>query len=150
MYESGRIPGEGTMTLQLLVNIDVDDLARAEAFYREAFGLVVSRRFGDGGVEMMGASSPVYLLCKEAGSIAGAVFEQTRDYRRHWTPVHLDFVVDDLAAALARAERAGAVREGDVRTARWGRIATLADPFGNGFCLIEFLNRGYEEIATRE
>jgi lactoylglutathione lyase len=72
----------------------------------------------------------------------------TRDYARHWTPVHTDFVVADLSAAIARAEAAGAVREGSVRTARWGRIATLADPFGNGFCLIEFLNRGYDEIAS--
>ena len=136
------------MTLTLLVNIDVDDLARAEAFYRDAFGLTASRRFGDGGVEMLGASSPVYLLRKEAGSAASEAVGVKRDYARHWTPVHLDFVVDDLAAAIARAEAAGAVREGEVRTARWGRIATLADPFGNGFRLIEFLNRGYDEIAT--
>jgi len=138
------------MTLALLVNIDVDDLGRAEAFYRDAFGLSAARRFGDGGVEMVGASSPVYLLRKAAGSAAGEAVPQTRDYGRHWTPVHLDFVVDDVEGALLRAEAAGAVREGDVRTARWGRIATLADPFGNGFCLIEFLNRGYDEIATRE
>ena len=138
------------MTLALLVNIDVDDLGRAEAFYRDAFGLSAARRFGDGGVEMVGASSPVYLLRKAAGSAAGEAMPQTRDYGRHWTPVHLDFVVDDVEGALLRAEAAGAVREGDVRTARWGRIATLADPFGNGFCLIEFLNRGYDEIATRE
>ena len=138
------------MKLSLLVNIDVDDLARAEAFYREAFGLKASRRFGDGGVEMLGASSPVYLLRKEAGSAAADSVPQARDYGRHWTPVHLDFVVSDLAEAVARAEAAGAVREGEVRTARWGRIATLADPFGNGFCLIEFLNRGYDEIATRD
>ena len=137
------------MTLALLVNIDVDDLGRAEAFYRDAFGLSAARRFGDGGVEMVGASSPVYLLRKAAGSAAGEAVPQTRDYGRHWTPVHLDFVVDDVEGALLRAEAAGAVREGDVRTARWGRIATLADPFGNGFCLIEFLNRGYDEIATR-
>jgi len=137
------------MTLALLVNIDVDDLGRAETFYRDAFGLSAARRFGDGGVEMVGASSPVYLLRKEAGSAAGEAVPQTRDYGRHWTPVHLDFVVDDLEAAVSRAQAAGAVREGDVRTARWGRIATLADPFGNGFCLIEFLNRGYDEIATR-
>jgi hypothetical protein len=26
----------------------------------------------------------------------------------------------------------------------------VADTFGNGFCLIEFSNRGYDEIATRE
>jgi lactoylglutathione lyase len=138
------------MTLLLLVNIDVDDLSRAEAFYRDALGLTAARRFGDGVVEMLGASSPVYLLRNAAGTAAGDVTSATRDYARHWTPVHLDFVVADLAAAIARAEAAGAIREGDLRTARWGRIATLADPFGNGFCLIEFLNRGYDEIATRE
>jgi predicted enzyme related to lactoylglutathione lyase len=138
------------MTLPLLVNIDVDDLSRAEAFWCGALGLTAGRRFGDGGIELLGASSPIYLLRKEAGSAAGDATMQTRDYRRHWTPVHLDFVVTDLAGAIARAEAAGAVREGEVRTERWGRIATLADPFGNGFCLIEFLNRGYDEIATRD
>jgi predicted enzyme related to lactoylglutathione lyase len=135
------------MSVTLLANIDVDDLARAETFYIEALGLEVGRRFGDGGVELIGASSPIYLLCKAAGSAAGDATTQTRDYRRHWTPVHLDFVVADLAAALVRARAAGAMLEGDVRTANWGRIATLADPFGHGFCLIEFLNRGYDEIA---
>ena len=28
-----------------------------------------------------------------------------------------------------------------------GKIAVLADPFGYGLCLIEFLNRGYDEIV---
>jgi predicted enzyme related to lactoylglutathione lyase len=135
------------MPLTLLANIDVDDLARAEAFYVRALGLEVGRRFGENGVELVGASSPIYLLRKAAGSAAGDATVQTRDYRRHWTPVHLDFVVADLQAALARAREAGAILEGDVRTAAWGRIATLADPFGHGFCLIEFLNRGYDEIA---
>jgi hypothetical protein len=37
--------------------------------------------------------------------------------------------------------------ERPVRTAVWGKIALLADPFGHGLCLIEFLNRGYDEIA---
>ena len=136
------------MSMTLLANIDVDDLVRAEAFYVQALALKVGRRFGDAGVELLGASAPIYLLRKAAGSAAGDATMQTRDYRRHWTPVHLDFVVPDLAAALARAQAAGAVLEGTVRTANWGRIATLADPFGHGFCLIEFLNRGYDEIAT--
>lgn len=136
------------MTPQLLVNIDVDDLARAEVFYRTAFGLTAGRRFGDDVVELLGMASPIYLLRKPSGSAAGDATSQTRDYRRHWTPVHLDFVVDDLDAALLRAEAAGALREGDVRIASWGRIATLADPFGNGFCLIQFLGRGYDEIAN--
>ena len=137
------------MTLALLANIDVADIARAEAFYIAALGLRVGRRFGADGVELLGASSPIYLLHKAAGSAAGDATAQTRDYRRHWTPVHLDFVVPDLDAALERTQAAGAVLEGEPRTARWGRIATLADPFGHGFCLIQFLGRGYDEIATR-
>lgn len=136
------------MSLQLLVNIDVDDFERAEAFYVEAFGLRPSRRFGRDGVELLGAAAPIYLLRKAAGSAAGDATAQTRDYRRHWTPVHLDFVVDDLDAALARAIAAGAHHEG-ARDDSWGRIATLADPFGHGFCLIQFSGRGYDEIATR-
>src|SRR5690606_10198950 len=116
---------------RLLVNIDVDDLERAEAFYRDAFGLRASRRFGGEGVELLGAGVPIYLLRKAAGSPAGDASMQRRDYRRHWTPVHLDFVVDDLDAALARAEAAGARREGTLREADWGRIATLVDPFGH-------------------
>jgi len=55
--------------------------------------------------------------------------------------------VPDLAAALPRAVAAGAVAEGGVRVAVWGKLALLADPFGHGLCLIEFLNRGYDEIA---
>ncbi|RYD15980.1 MAG: VOC family protein [Lysobacteraceae bacterium] len=140
------------MTQAVLVNIDVDDLALAEAFYTRAFGLRATRRFGFDGVELAGAAVPLYLLRKPAGSLAcdvpaparGAV----RDYARHWTPVHLDFVVDDLDAALARAESAGARREGEVRTAGWGRIATLVDPFGHGLCVLQFLGRGYDEITT--
>jgi lactoylglutathione lyase len=140
------------MTQGLLVNIDVDDLALAEAFYTRAFGLRTTRRFGADGVELAGAAVPLYLLGKPAGSLACDAPANARcamrDYARHWTPVHLDFVVDDLDAALARAESAGARREGEVRTAAWGRIATLVDPFGNGLCVLQFLGRGYDEIST--
>jgi catechol 2,3-dioxygenase-like lactoylglutathione lyase family enzyme len=90
------------VTLALLANIDVDDLARAQAFYVDALGLRVGRRLGDGVVELLGASSPIYLLQKSSGSAATPTNGWTRDYSRHWTPVHLDFVVDDLAASLAR------------------------------------------------
>ena len=71
-----------------------------------------------------------------------------RDYTRHWTPVHLDFVVPEIQSAVVQARNAGARLEGEVRTHNWGRIAVMADPFGHGFCLIEFLGRGYDEIAS--
>src|SRR4051794_31507730 len=112
--------------MDVLINIDVDDLERGIAFYVGAFGLQVSRRFGEAGVELTGVSSKIYLLRKLAD----------RDYRRHWTPVHLDFVVDDdLPGAVARAEAAGAVVESPIKTHAWGSIAILADPFGHGVCL---------------
>ena len=71
-----------------------------------------------------------------------------RSYERHWTPVHLDVVVEDIDRALETALAAGAKVETPVRTAVWGKIAVLCDPFGNGFCLIEFLGRGYDEIES--
>ncbi|GAB3331868.1 VOC family protein [Marilutibacter aestuarii] len=130
--------------MNLLLNIDVPDIATAEAFYGAAFGLRAGRRFGDDGVEMLGAAVPVYLLRKAAGSTGAAT--RARDYHRHWTPLHVDVVVDALEPALDRAIAAGATREGDIREARWGRIATIADPFGHGWCLLQFLGRGYDEI----
>ncbi len=131
--------------MDVLVNIDVPDLAAAEAFYTAAFTLTPGRRF-EGALELLGASSRLYLLEKAAGTVgAGA---QPRRYDRHWTPVHIDFVVEDLDAALARALAAGAVQEGQTLERLWGRLAMLADPFGHGLCLVQFLNRGYDEIAS--
>jgi predicted enzyme related to lactoylglutathione lyase len=93
--------------------------------------------------ELLGVFSAIYLLAKAPGSQAAATTAQQRDYRRHSTPVHLDLVVDNLDAALARAQRAGAVVEGEVRSHSCGRIAQLAEPFGHGFWLIQFQGRGY-------
>jgi lactoylglutathione lyase len=133
--------------LDLLVNIDVEDLGRATSFYTEAFELRVGRRFSEGAVELLGAPVPLYLLVKAAGTAPFASASGERSYQRHWTPVHLDFVVQDLPAALARAEAAGAIREGQVQEHAWGKLALLADPWGNGFCLLQFVGRGYDEIA---
>jgi predicted enzyme related to lactoylglutathione lyase len=132
----------------LVINIDVPDLEAGERFYREAFGLRPGRRFGAGGVELLGAEAPIYLLVKAAGTAPFSGAPAPRDYRRHFTPVHLDFVVEDLDAALDRARRAGATLEGAISEQRWGRLALMADPFGHGFCLLQFLGRGYDEIAS--
>lgn len=138
---------EEKMAVELLVNIDVDDLDRAITFYADAFGFEVGRRFGTLGVEMLGGSSAIYLLANPEASKPAETTTDRRRYRRHWTPVHLDLVVADLDAALARAEAAGATAEADIATHAWGRIVPLADPFGHGVCLVQFLGRGYDEIA---
>jgi predicted enzyme related to lactoylglutathione lyase len=143
---------------RVLINLDVPDLAAAETFYTQAFGLRVGRRFSQGVIELLGAESPWYLLHKPQGSAWSGVSVEARndgdargergqrDYSRHWTPVHLDVVVDDLDVALARAQAAGAQREGPTHEQAWGRLALLGDPFGHGFCLVQFLGRGYDEL----
>lgn len=136
------------MTFDVLANIDVDNLVRATEFYCEALGLRVGRRIGNSVVELLGGSTAIYLLEKAPDTVASVTSTVRRDYRRHWTPVHLDFVVSDVLASVARAQSAGATLEGDVRAYNWGRIAAMADPFGHGFCLIEFRGRGYDEIGS--
>lgn len=130
--------------MRALVNIDVPDLTEAEEFYTAAFGFEVKRRLGQNASECRGAGLDVYLLQNAEGS---ATAGDTRRYSRHWTPVHVDLVVEDLPPALERALVAGARLQGDVREAAWGRIATVADPFGHGWCLLQFLGRGYDELA---
>ena len=132
--------------MNLLVNIDVDDLDKATRFYCDGLGLRVGRRF-EGWTELVGAAAPIYLLPKDSGSAISPASSETRDYARHWTPVHLDFVVDDIDAALARAKAAGAKVEREPTDHVYGRLALLADPFGNGFCLLQFNGSGYDAIA---
>lgn len=127
--------------MELLVNIDVDDLDHAIDFYTRAFDLKLMRQLFDNSVaELQGASSPIYLILKPAGTTTAPAI---RDYRRHWTPIHLDFAVEDIAAAVARAIAAGAKLEGQIESFLWGQQASFSDPFGHGFCLIEFTASGY-------
>ena len=98
-------------------------------------------------IELLGigrADLPAREGCRHARRLPAAT---KRDYARHWTPVHLDFAVGDLPRAVARAKAAGASLEEDIEAKAWGRIAMLSDPFGNGFCLLEFTGRGYDEIV---
>ena len=133
--------------MDFLVNIDVDDLDKAVRFYQAAFGLKVGRRLGGSGVEMLGGPAPLYLLVKASGTAASSAATPVRRYDRHWTPVHLDFVVEEIESAVQGALAAGAQLEAAISTAKWGKLALMADPFGHGFCFIEFLGRGYDEIA---
>jgi predicted enzyme related to lactoylglutathione lyase len=134
--------------LQLRVCIDVPDLDRAIAFYTRALGLTLGRRNGPHWAELLGAGCPVDLLPVEAGTVASPASTAVRDFARHWTPVHLDLAVDDLEAAVRRAEEAGASLERPIVERRWGRMANMGDPFGHGFCLLQFQGRGYDELLA--
>jgi catechol 2,3-dioxygenase-like lactoylglutathione lyase family enzyme len=133
--------------IELRVCIDVDDLDKGIRFYTEVLGLKLGRRLGDSGAELLGGSAPIDILAKPAGSQPGPSSSSLRDYRRHWTPVHLDFVVTDVEAAVERAQAHGAVLEQPIKEQAWGRLALLADPFGHGVCFLQFKGRGYDELS---
>jgi predicted enzyme related to lactoylglutathione lyase len=136
----------GQVELKVLINLDVDDVERAVRFYTEGIGLRVGRRFDADFVELLGADVPLYLLRKDSGTQPFANASQARGYERHWTPLHFDFLVRDLDSAVARATAAGALLEEPASDHVYGRLALLSDPFGHGFCLLEFRGRGYGEL----
>jgi catechol 2,3-dioxygenase-like lactoylglutathione lyase family enzyme len=133
--------------MDIRVCIDVDDIERAIAFYTQGLGLRLGRRLRSDWAELLGAGSAIDLLCEAAGSAPlGEQHPQRRDFARHWTPVHLDFVVTGIDAAVERLLQLGARLERPVQDRRWGRMANMADPFGHGFDLLEFQGRGYDEM----
>jgi predicted enzyme related to lactoylglutathione lyase len=123
--------------LEIEICVDVPDLARGIRFYADAFGFsTVSEPYP--GVAVLAASAvKITLLEKRARTKASPNTEDVRRYERHWTPVHLDFHVDDFKAALDKAMKAGATKEQFFENPDHGAAAFCADPFGNGFCLLE-------------
>src|SRR5690349_10145154 len=114
--------------MQLRIVIDVPELEAGVAFYTHGLGLTVGRRYQNAWVELLGGQSPIDLVTKEefSGPYPGA--SRRRNFTRHWTPVHLDAVVEDIDVAVKRLTAAGAVLEQPIAERPWGRIAGLADP----------------------
>ena len=131
------------MSVSVVVNIDVPALKPAIEFYEAAVGAKVVRLLDDDVAELAYGSSMLCLLSKPAGSAATPT-GRVRELGRHWTPVHVDFVVESIDAAVARALAAGAKRESECIEWRGSRCVSFSDPFGHGFCLIEFSGDGYE------
>ena len=134
--------------MSVIVNIDVPALGPGEVFYCDGLGFHRVRRLFDGAVAQVERDDfTAFLIAAPAGSIAVAGSDVQRAYSDHWTPLHLDIAVPDLEFSLRRALDAGARQTGAVTTHVFGRMARLRDPFGHGFCLIEFSARGYDAAA---
>ena len=135
--------------MKVIINVDVPELAPAIAFYTAALGLSHSRTLDDDVAELTGASATLYLLQKDTGTPAvhDPPIERNcrRHYGRHWTPVHFDLVVPDVDAAAARAIAAGAKQETGHVDWRGSRCISFGDPFGHGFCFIQFDSGGTYE-----
>jgi predicted enzyme related to lactoylglutathione lyase len=130
--------------MNIIINIDVPDLAAAVKFYTAALGLTHTRTLDEDVAELKGASATLYLLQKDTGTGAVKTPPIARDYHRHWTPVHFDLVVADVDAAAARALAAGAKQETGHVDWRGSRCISFSDPFGHGFCFIQFERGSYD------
>ena len=135
--------------MKMLINIDVPELGPAIDFYSAALSLSLSRIIDEDVAELTGASSTLYLLRNAVGSHPVKSYSAVRQYTRHWTPVHVDFVVDDIEEAAKRAINAGALQESECVHWKGSKCLSFSDPFGHGFCLIEFTGETYsDEVKT--
>ena len=79
-----------------------------------------------------------------APDLAGRTFPPTAPY------VVTDERVAEFAAASGTPWTGGAAPATfPIVVAFQAMLALMADPFGNGFCLVEFLGRGYDEIVDK-
>ena len=133
--------------IQVHAYIEVTTLARGLDFYCDGLGLTLRRRLSPTWIELEGANLPIFLLTDRPPLADLGSTSAPRSYQRHWTPVHLDFIVSDLDQVVSRLVARGGFLDRDIKVRDYGRIANLADPFGNGFDLIEFSDAGYDLVA---
>ena len=126
--------------------IEVTDLARGIEFYCDGLGLTQKRQLGPRWVELAGANLSIFLLADRPAVAELGTTNVTRDFGRHWTPVHLDFIVANLDEMVERLCGLGATLDREIQIREYGRMANMGDPFGNGFDLIEFSGPGYDNI----
>ncbi|WP_444915882.1 VOC family protein [Microbulbifer sp. TRSA007] len=120
--------------IKLSISIDVSNIKQAEYFYIKALGCKKLR--DQGGMSVISVENcDIYLQEKEARSVAAPTETVERNYSRHWTPVHIDFLAENVDEIVKRIVKLGGKHEGGER-GDWGTIAYCSDPFGNGFCVI--------------
>ena len=126
--------------------IEVTDLARGIEFYCGGIGLTHKRQLGPRWVELAGANLPIFLLAYRPANAELGAAKVPRDFGRHWTPVHLDFIVTNLDEMVGRLRDFGVTLDREIQIREYGHMANMADPFGNGFDLIEFSGPGYDDV----
>ena len=121
--------------IKITVSIDVSSLKQAETFYTKALGCKKIRDQGSNMIVLSTENCDIYLQEKEPETKPLPSSEVVRDYSRHWTPIHLDFITKNIDEIVKKVLELGGSHEGG-ESGDWGSIAYCADPFGNGFCVI--------------
>lgn len=118
------------------VTIDVPKLEEGLRFYRDALGLTEVARPMPSYAILRCGNAQIGLMEKPAGTKPAKGTSDVRRYERHWTPVHVDFQVEDFETILAKAVNAGATCEQKFEGGARPAIAFCSDPFGHGFCIM--------------
>ncbi len=106
------------------MGIDVNDIGRAERFWTSLLGLKVSERIEEG--------SDIYVNFESQGGDPYFYIQLVPEKKTAKTRLHLDITVDDMEAAVSRAEELGAKK---VQAFTINTI--MEDPDGNEFCLVK-------------
>lgn len=122
--------------MKVTVSIDVPSIEEGLKFFGDVFGFVETSRPHPGYAMLNAGESTLGLLAKPAGTHPAKGSSEVRRYERHWTPVHIDFRVEDFEATLAKALDAGAISEQVHRVSGYPPVAFCSDPFGHGFCIV--------------
>ena len=122
--------------MNVSVSIDVPTLADGIRFYGEVFGFIESSRPHEAYAVLTAGGARIGLVAKPAGTFPAKGCTDVRRYDRHWTPVHIDFNVDDFDVVLEKALAAGAKSEQIHKVPGYPPVAFCSDPFGHGFCII--------------
>lgn len=121
---------------KISVCIDVSEMDKAIQFYTKVFCCELVKK-EDKYSELKVDGLTMYLGLSEAGTNPLIAGKAVRNYERHWTPVHLDVAVENLTQCISLVEELGGITEGE-KSGDWGSIAFCSDPFGNGFCMMQY------------
>lgn len=125
---------QAARTVRVSIGIDVPDLSAATSFYCDALGCSVDKQQPSHNTLSVPRVT-MQLLLKEAGTAATGNGTAKRNYERQWTPVHLDFDVDDLDAAVAVVKRSGGSVESVNRGEREpSRSVPTRSAMGSAWC----------------
>lgn len=122
--------------MKVTVSIDVPSLDEGLKFFGDAFGFIEVSRPHPAYAMLANGDTTIGLLAKPEGSSPAKGSGDVRRYERHWTPVHVDFRVEDFERTLDQALAAGAKAEQVHRVAGYPPVAFCSDPFGHGFCIV--------------
>lgn len=125
-----------TQGITVNISIDVPSLDAGLSFYQAVFGFEeIARPFETMSVLDAGNAS-ICVHERSEGTESSASSGEARRYVRHWTPVHLDFHVENLMPIVEKITLAGGNIEQLLLDMGPRPVAFCSDPFGNGFCVI--------------